>query len=46
MFCGCFSLTSPDLSAFNTSNVTSMSSIFGKCSGLTSPDFSTFNACN
>ena len=43
MFSGCRSLTSLDLSSFNTSNVTDMSGMFSGCSSLTSLDLSNFN---
>ena len=43
MFCYCTSLTSLDLSNFNTSNVTSMASTFSSCSKLTSLDLSNFD---
>jgi len=43
MFSYCSSLTSLDLSNFNTSNVTSMSSMFSYCSSLTNLDLSSFN---
>ena len=42
MFCDCFSLKSlPDISKWNTKNVTSMSSMFNGCKSLKSlPDLS------
>ena len=43
MFMGCFSLTSLDLSHFDTSNVTDMSYMFKECDKLTSLDVSGFN---
>ena len=43
MFSYCSSLTSLDLSNFNTSNVTYMSSMFDECKSLTSLDLSNFN---
>lgn len=47
MFSNCKSLTSLDLSKFNTSNVTNMSSMFFYCSALTSLDLSgSFNTSN
>ena len=46
MFRGCSSLTSLDLSNFDTSNVTGMSSMFSGCSGLTSLDLSNFDTHN
>ena len=36
MFSGCSSLTSLNLSNFNTNNVNNMSFMFSKCSSLTS----------
>ena len=42
MFMGCFSLTSLDLSHFDTSNVTDMSYMFKECDKLTSLDVSGF----
>ena len=48
MFYGCSSLTSlPDISNWNTINVTNMSEIFSKCSSLSSlPDISNWNTIN
>jgi surface protein len=46
MFDGCSSLTSLDLSLFDTSNVTDMSYMFRYCSLLTSLDLSSFNTSN
>ena len=43
MFDGCRSLTSLDLSHFDTSQVTSMGSMFDGCSSLTSLDLSHFD---
>ena len=43
MFCGCSSMTSLDLSGFNTSSVTNMSNMFEGCSNLTSLVLSGFN---
>ena len=43
MFNDCESLTSLDLSSFNTSLVTNMSSMFFGCASLTSLDLSSFN---
>ena len=43
MFNNCQTLTSLDLSNFNTSKVTDMSSMFGNCYRLTSLDLSNFN---
>ena len=43
MFEGCQSLTSLDLSNFDTQKVTSMHSMFAYCSGLTSLDLSSFD---
>ena len=42
----CTSLTSLDLSNFNTSNVTDMRSMFSDCIGLTSLDVSNFDTSN
>ena len=46
MFRGCRSLTSVNLSNFDTSNVTSMDSMFNNCSGLTSVNLSSFDTSN
>ena len=46
MFNSCSSLTSLDLSSFDTYNVTDMSSMFGNCSSLTSLDLSSFDTYN
>ena len=43
MFANCSSLTSLDVSGFDTSNVTSMSAMFAGCSALPSLDLSEFN---
>ncbi len=43
MFMGCSSLTSLDVSHFNTDKVTSLESLFEGCSSLTSLDLSNFN---
>jgi surface protein len=43
MFENCSSLTSLDVSGFDTSNVTSMGAMFYNCSGLTSLDLSGFD---
>ena len=43
MFSGCSSLASLDLSSFDTSSVTSMSSMFYNCSSLSSLDVSSFD---
>lgn len=43
MFYNCPSLTSLDLSSWNTSNVTNMYQMFGSCTSLTSLDVSHFN---
>jgi len=43
MFCRCNKLTSLDVSHFNTSKVTYMSSMFNDCSNLTNLDLSSFN---
>ena len=42
MFVNCFSLTSLNLSSFNTSNVTDMADMFNGCYSLTSLDLSNF----
>ena len=46
MFAGCSSLTSLDLSSFNTSQVTDMRGLFDGCKKLTSLDVSSFNTSN
>ena len=46
MFDGCSSLTSLDLSSFNTSNVTDMGEMFALCEKLTSLDLFGFNTSN
>ena len=46
MFSGCSSLTSLDLSSFNTSNVTYMHQMFYGCSSLRELDLSNFNLIN
>ena len=46
MFSYCSSLTSLDLSNFNTNNVTKMNSMFSYCSSLTSINLSNFNTKN
>ena len=46
MFRNCRSLTSLDLSNFNTSNVTNMGSMFSGCNSLTSLDLSGWNTSN
>ncbi len=46
MFEGCNSLTSIDLSGFDTSNVTNMSEMFEECSSLTGVDLSGWNTSN
>lgn len=46
MFYQCSSLTSLDLSSFDTSKVTNMYSMFGYCKSLTSLDLSSFNTSN
>ena len=43
MFQNCTSLTSLDVSSFNTSRVTNMSGMFASCSSLTSLDVTSFN---
>ena len=46
MFYSCSSLTSLDVTHFNTANVTTMNSMFYNCSKLTSLDVSKFNTVN
>ena len=46
MFGSCSSLTSLNLSSFNTANVTNMQSVFSGCSSLTSLNLSSFNTAN
>lgn len=46
MFYSCSSLTTLDLSNFDTSNVTDMSYMFDGCSSLTTLDVSNFNTSN
>ena len=46
MFSGCSSLTSLNLSNFNTNNVNNMSHMFSNCSSLTSLNLSNFNTNN
>lgn len=46
MFSSCSSLTSLDLSNFDTSNVQYMESMFSSCSSLTSLDLSNWNTTN
>ena len=46
MFNNCSSLTSLNLSNFNTSNVTNMNNMFAYCYGLKSLDLSHFNTSN
>ena len=46
MFSECSSLTSLNLSNFNTNNVTNMEGMFNKCSSLTSLNLSNFNTNN
>ena len=46
MFYSCSSLTSLDLSKFNTANVTDMIAMFRRCLCLTSLDLSSFNTAN
>ena len=46
MFYNCKSLTSIDVSGFNTAKVTRMYGMFGSCSALTSLDVSNFNTAN
>ena len=46
MFSYCYSLTSLNLSNFNTNKVTNMSGMFWNCSSLTSLNLSNFNTNN
>ena len=46
MFAGCSSLTSLDLSSFNTSKVTDMRGLFAGCKNLRSLNVSSFNTSN
>ena len=46
MFAGCSSLTSLDLSSFNTSKVTDMRGLFAGCKNLRSLNISSFNTSN
>ena len=46
MFEGCISLTSIDLSSFNTTNVSNMYRMFFHCTSLKSLDLSNFNTSN
>ena len=46
MFSSCSSLTSLDVTHFNTANVTDMSSMFYSCSSLASLDVTDFNTAN
>lgn len=46
MFSRCSSLTSLDVSKFNTQNVTSMRIMFAGCNNLTSLNLSNFNTQN
>ena len=46
MFAGCISLTSIDVSHFNTSNVTNMANMFVNCSELTSVNMNNLNIKN
>ncbi|MBO4814896.1 MAG: BspA family leucine-rich repeat surface protein [Muribaculaceae bacterium] len=46
MFYGCSSLSSLNVSNFNTSNVTDMQYMFGGCSGLSNLDVSSFDTQN
>ena len=46
IFKGCSSLTSINLSNFNTNNVTNMGNMFEYCSSLTSINLSNFNTNN
>ena len=46
MFFGCSSLTSIDVSGFDTSNVSIMSMMFGACSSISSIDVSCYDTSN
>ena len=46
MFSWCYSLTSLNISKFNTDNVTDMRYMFSGCSSLTSLNLSNFNTNN
>ena len=46
LFGGCYSLTSLNISNFNTQNVHNMHSMFSDCYSLTSLDISNFNIQN
>ena len=46
MFSGCYGLTSLDLTGWNTSNVTDMSSMFSNCRSLTSLDLTEWDTSN
>jgi len=46
MFVSCYSLTSLDLSGFDTRSVTNMTDMFALCTGLTSLDLSGFDTRN
>ena len=46
MFTNCSSLTSLDLSNFNTSNVTDINGMFYNCGALTDLNLSSFNTSN
>ena len=46
MFSSCSSLTSLDVTHFNTAKVTDMSNMFSRCSSLTSLDVTYFNTAN
>ena len=46
IFLGCTSLTSINLSNFNTNNVIDMNSMFYRCSSLTNINLSNFNTNN
>ena len=46
MFCGCFGLTSLDVTGFKTDNVTNMNNMFYDCSGLASLDVTGFKTDN
>ena len=46
MFIGCYSLTSLDLTSFNTANVTDMSYMFAECNYLESLNLTSFDVSN
>jgi surface protein len=46
LFASCSSLTSLDLSDFDTSNITNMKKMFSGCSSLTELDLNSFDVSN